>query len=98
MEIVLIGLRGDVTVKELCRSHEIAETLSARATPLVQGRTQRSRRARYLFCELTTSRGYETGTPAEHPRSHADIIGTELPTGLQGKRDRRCPAVDASNW
>ena len=27
LEIVLAGLRGDVTVKELCRSHEIAETL-----------------------------------------------------------------------
>ncbi len=26
-EIVLAGLRGDVTVKELCRQHEIAETL-----------------------------------------------------------------------
>ena len=27
LEIVLAGLRGDVTVKELCRSHQIAETL-----------------------------------------------------------------------
>jgi transposase-like protein len=27
LEIVLAGLRGDVTVKELCRQHEIAETL-----------------------------------------------------------------------
>ena len=27
LEIVLAGLRGDVTVKELCRTHEIAETL-----------------------------------------------------------------------
>ena len=27
LEIVLAGLRGDVSVKELCRSHEIAETL-----------------------------------------------------------------------
>ena len=26
LEIVLAGLRGDVTVKELCRSHEIVET------------------------------------------------------------------------
>jgi transposase len=26
-EIVLAGLRGDVSVKELCRQHEIAETL-----------------------------------------------------------------------
>jgi transposase len=27
LEIVVAGLRGDVTVKELCRQHEIAETL-----------------------------------------------------------------------
>ena len=27
LEIVLAGLRGDVQVKELCRRHEIAETL-----------------------------------------------------------------------
>ena len=27
LEIVLAGLRGDVSVKELCRQHEIAETL-----------------------------------------------------------------------
>jgi transposase-like protein len=27
LEIVLVGLRGDVTVKDLCRQHEIAETL-----------------------------------------------------------------------
>jgi transposase len=27
LEIVLAGLRGDVAVKELCRQHEIAETL-----------------------------------------------------------------------
>src|SRR2546421_7053741 len=27
LEIVLAGLRGDVSVKELCRTHEIAETL-----------------------------------------------------------------------
>ncbi len=27
LEIVLAGLRGDVQVKELCRQHEIAETL-----------------------------------------------------------------------
>jgi transposase-like protein len=27
LEIVLAGLRGDVSVKELCRRHEIAETL-----------------------------------------------------------------------
>ena len=27
LEIVVAGLRGDVSVKELCRQHEIAETL-----------------------------------------------------------------------
>ena len=27
LEIVLAGLRGDVSVKDLCRRHEIAETL-----------------------------------------------------------------------
>jgi transposase-like protein len=27
LEIVLAGLRGDVSVKDLCRQHEIAETL-----------------------------------------------------------------------
>ena len=27
LEIVLAGLRGDVSVKEVCRQHEIAETL-----------------------------------------------------------------------
>jgi transposase len=27
LEVVLAGLRGDVSVKELCRQHEIAETL-----------------------------------------------------------------------
>lgn len=27
LEIVLVGLRGDVSVKELCRQHQIAETL-----------------------------------------------------------------------
>jgi transposase-like protein len=27
LEIVLAGLRGDVSVKELCRQHQIAETL-----------------------------------------------------------------------
>jgi transposase len=27
LEVVVAGLRGDVTVKELCRQHEIAETL-----------------------------------------------------------------------
>ena len=27
LEIVLVGLRAEVTVKELCRSHGIAETL-----------------------------------------------------------------------
>ena len=27
LEIVLAGLRGDVSVRELCRRHEIAETL-----------------------------------------------------------------------
>ena len=27
LEIVLAGLRGEVSVKELCRQHEIAETL-----------------------------------------------------------------------
>ena len=27
LEIVLAGLRGDVSVEELCRPHEIAETL-----------------------------------------------------------------------
>jgi transposase-like protein len=27
LEIVLAGLRGDRSVKELCREHEIAETL-----------------------------------------------------------------------
>ena len=27
LEIVLAGLRGDRTVKEVCREHEIAETL-----------------------------------------------------------------------
>ena len=27
LEIVVAGLRGEVTVKELCRQHEIAETL-----------------------------------------------------------------------
>ena len=27
LEMVLAGLRGDVSVKELCRQHEIAETL-----------------------------------------------------------------------
>ena len=28
LDVVLAGLRGDVTVKELCRSHEIAEALT----------------------------------------------------------------------
>jgi hypothetical protein len=41
-------------------------------------------RVRCLFCELTTSRGYERVHQLEHPRSHADIFGTELPAGLQG--------------
>jgi transposase len=27
LEVVLAGLRGEVSVKELCRQHEIAETL-----------------------------------------------------------------------
>jgi transposase-like protein len=27
IEIVLAGLRGDVSVKDLCRQHQIAETL-----------------------------------------------------------------------
>ena len=27
LEIVVAGLRGDVSVKELCRQHAIAETL-----------------------------------------------------------------------
>ncbi len=27
LEVVLAGLRGEVSVKELCRGHEIAETL-----------------------------------------------------------------------
>jgi transposase-like protein len=27
LEIVIAGLRGDVTVKDLCRQHQIAETL-----------------------------------------------------------------------
>jgi transposase-like protein len=27
LELVLAGLRGDVSVKKLCRQHEIAETL-----------------------------------------------------------------------
>ena len=27
LEIVLAGLRGDVSVKELCRQHQLAETL-----------------------------------------------------------------------
>jgi transposase-like protein len=27
LEVVLAGLRGDVSVKDLCRQHEIAETL-----------------------------------------------------------------------
>ena len=27
LEIVVAGLRGEVTVKELCRQHELAETL-----------------------------------------------------------------------
>ena len=29
------------------------------------------------FCELTTSRGYETGTQTEHTRSHADTTVEE---------------------
>ena len=41
LEIVLAGLRGDVSVKELCRQHEIAETLyySWREKLLEGGRT-----------------------------------------------------------
>src|SRR2546423_2573666 len=40
LEIVVAGLRGDVSVKELCRRHEIAETLyySWRGGAFVGGR------------------------------------------------------------
>jgi len=44
LEIVLAGLRGDRSVKEVCREHEIAETLyySWRAKLLEGGREQLS--------------------------------------------------------
>ncbi len=37
LEIVLAGLRGDVSVKELCRQHEIAETLYYSWRKLLEG-------------------------------------------------------------
>jgi len=52
LEIVLAGLRGDVAVKELCRTHEIAETLyySWREKLLEGGRVALSGKAERVRC------------------------------------------------
>jgi transposase len=38
LEIVLAGMRGEVSVAEVCREHRISETLSVRSRGLMSGR------------------------------------------------------------
>ena len=76
LEIVLAGLRGDVSVKELCRRHEIAET----QTIAMKHRTRQVGPSGALRA------------PERKRALHALRLGQRREKGVRGGDDLRCGA------